>query len=151
MTDLAGAHAAWLATYVRRTRNFTPLTDWLKGGGYIDEPIRRLLTDIVAGDLKASTKKATRTSSALPSLLRGEVDFWKAELRGHVQDGGKISVPWEEVEPLLKLAGYEGTPETLGQCSAAARKITGWLNRLSTSQLDELLHPRASRPRRQQA
>lgn len=154
MTDIAHVHAKWLAVYVRKTRNFAPLADWLKGGGEIGQPLRQVLADIVAGNLKVSTKKATRANLTLPGLLAAELDFWKREFRSHAPNdkGGPPAFTWDEVETVLKLAGvaHNGTPDTfdkLGQCTNAARKVVGWLHHLTASQLDELAHPRTARPR----
>ena len=147
MTDLANVHADWLAVYVRKTRNFAPLASWLKNGGEIGQPLRDVLADIVTGDLKASDKKATRTSATLPGLLRAELDFWKAEFRSHAHNAGIPVFTWDDVDTVLKLAGYQGTPETVGECTNAARKVVGWLHQLTASQVDELAHPRTARPR----
>ena len=105
MTDIADLHAEWLELYVRRTRNFAPLADWLRAGGALDEPLRQLLADIVAGDLKPLIRKPTRTTTALPGLLRKEVAFWKAQLRGHAHNEDNPSVPWGKLADLLTLAG----------------------------------------------
>lgn len=154
MTDIGEIHADWLAVYVRKTRNFAPLVDWLRGDGRIDEPLRLVLADIAAGNLKPSKKVATRASATMPGLLRAEVDFWKQEFRLHAHIGGKASdavqpsFPWDELERVLTLAGFEGVPETLGDCTKAAREVVGWLHRLTASQLDEILVNRAARPRK---
>lgn len=147
MTDLAIVQTDWLAVYVRKTRNFAPLANWLKGDGDIGQPLREVLADIVTGDLKASTKKATAASATLPGLVRAELDFWKAEFRSHAHNAGIPVFTWDDVETVLKLAEYNGTPETVGECTDAARKVVGWLHDLKASQVDELLHPRAARPR----
>ena len=147
MTDIAQVHSDWLAVYVRKTRNFAPLADWLKGSGEIGQPLRQVLADIVTGDLKVSAKKATRVSSTLPGLLRAELDFWKREFRSHAHSAGQPVFTWDEVETVLKLAGYKGTPEKIGECTSAARKVVGWLHHLTASQIDELVCPRAARPR----
>lgn len=146
MTDLAHIHADWLAVYVRKTHNFAPLADYLKTGGHIGQPLREVLADIVTGDLKASNKTATRASATLPGLVRAELDFWKAEFRSHAHAGIPVFT-WDDVETVLKLAKYVGTPETVGECTDAARKVVAWLHDLTASQVDELVHPRAARPR----
>lgn len=153
MIDIADLEADWLAVYVRKTRNFTPLADWLRRGGEIGEPLRLVLADIVAGNLKPSKRRVTLAGVALPGLLRAEVEFWKSELRLHAHilcnpsNDAKTSFDWEEIERTLALAGYDGETDTAGQRTEAAKLIVSWRNRLTFSQLDELLHPRAARAR----
>ena len=153
MTDIGEIHADWLAVYVRKTRNFAPLVDWLRGDGRIGEPLRLVLADIAAGNLKPSKRVATRASATLPGVLRAEVDFWKQEFRLHAQLEGKAtdatrpSFSWDDLERILQLAGYEGVPESLGDCTKSARQVVGWLHRLTASQIDEILVTRAARPR----
>lgn len=155
MMDIAELHIAWLVPYVRKSRDFSPLIDHLNNGAAITDDLRTLLADILAGVVKASSKKKTLASVALPGVLKREVNFWTSEFRFHAgipKEGLRGTRPayedWDGLEAILVSAGYRGTPETKGQCTDAAKKIVCWHRGLTPSQLDELLQPRAARPRK---
>lgn len=149
MTDLAHIEPAGIAAYVRKTHDFAPLAEWLEGGGTVDDTLKQVLADIVSGKLKPSGKKRRLNSNAYRLRLRIDVHAWRAELKRHARGESGTLLPLAEVEQLLKLAGYKGFPEKLADCTAAARKIVGWRNRLLDSQLDDLLVRRKAREPKQ--
>jgi hypothetical protein len=113
------------------------------------------LADILAGAVKPSSKKKTLGSVTLPGLLKREVSFWADELRFHadIPVKSRRNIPptyedWGDLKVILANAGYQGIPETKGQCTDAAKKIVCWRNWLTPSQLEERLQPRAARPRK---
>lgn len=155
MTDIGDLHVVWLVPYVRKTRDFAPLIAFLKNGSAVTDELRLLLADILEGSVKPSRKAKTLTSVALPGLLKQEVAFWADEFRFHAdipkesQRGLRPAYDdWETLDVILAAAGYQGPPETKGQCTVAAKQIVCWHHGLTPSQLDELLRPRAARPRK---
>ncbi|WP_106640869.1 hypothetical protein [Allosphingosinicella vermicomposti] len=155
MTDIGELHVEWLVPYVRKTRDFEPLAAFIKGGGAVTDELRSLVADILTGLVKPSRKGKARTSAKWPGMLKREVAFWSDEFRFHAgipKDSQRGLPPayddWQILERILAASGYRGAPDTKGQCTVAAKKVVCWHHRLTPSQLDELLHPRATRPRK---
>lgn len=150
MTDLANLTADWLAVYVRKTRNFSPLANWLNSDGPISAALRVTLADIVGGSLKPSGKRKMRTDGELPGALKAELAFWKSELLLHAGNltekakGGALAFSLAEVEAVLEKAGIEVFPETHGECGEASRAIVGWLHGLSAYEIDKVKRKKAT-------
>lgn len=149
MIDLADAYADWLAAYVRETRNFAPLANWLRSNGAISYPLQETLADIVGGNLKPSGKRRMHTDGELPGLIKTELSFWKSELLLHAHNptelakGGVVAFTWPEVEAVLLLAGFTYVPTKNGQCGEAASAIVCWLHQLNPYELDKVKRKKA--------
>jgi len=152
VTDLDNLNADWLIASVRQMGNSAPLITHLRSGGQVTPELAELLGEILAGEVKVKP----RTPKAVARL---QTPTMRATLKLEIVRYAEIlaDMPREHldvIDKLLKEAGHQGELDTRTKCNRAAKLIVrhryghALQNRpLTAAQLDEILTPRAARPR----
>ena len=135
MTDLKDIHIPWLIGEIKKKRDTTLLIHHLRDGRKITPALALLIADLLEGKIKARPKRKKRETW----FFRHSLESLKEMLRDNSGEEFKDNVA------ALKMAGYQGVPETKGEIAEAAEMCLCHLHGLTKYQLDELLRPRAAR------